>query len=405
MSQKFISNKIKVSESETLLIGGLAGSLLSTDRLLDLDALGVPVEELPETARKLLRQPVLPREVLHPFQALNKRASDRAFAFSVGSPLGRVMHPDQGKVFIDLMKEIEGEWKAQLDDLRPRFAAISYKAIEEIRSAEYTSEEQKEAVVKAVVRVQPDWAAFEASVQFRWTLTAVSAAGEFDASIHEAIKNSLVAVRDGAYAELIREVSVEARDVLKVIGGKDAVHPRTVARMSAVADKLEVLSFLGKGVDGLADSIRSFLAGLPKTGSLKGSDYDNFETLLLSLVDQRVILSKLDQGIPLIHVVETQDLFQQEAVSIAVPETAPAVEMAVPASAGTAVEAKASIASESNDNVAAQAPAESPTPAPATTAELFTGFALVEQPSAEEQSSIDLGALGFSVVGVSGSTL
>lgn len=410
MSQKYIETTVTVEESEVLLVGTWSGSLLSTDRLLDLDALGVSVEELPEQAKKLLRQPVLPKEVLYPFQALNKRALDQACKFTVGSPIGRVMHPDRGTEFLELMKAVKSDWDAKLAELEPKFGQIARSQIQEISEATFASAEQKAAVIKAVRKVQPDWAVFEASVRFSSTLTAVGAVGKFDAAIYDAIKNSVVAVREGAYAELIREVSVEARDILKLIAGKDAVHPRTVGRVQALVEKLDAMSFLAKGVDQLADGIRSVMGSLPMTSSLKGADFDNFETLLLALVDQRVVFSKLAQGVPLIEVVETGDLFAQaeeEDVALTTtPVTAPVAGVAAPATAGNevsssdsdgdapAVAAPAAAVSTSNE-VMGFSLSSSPAPVPALGADAFAGFNLVEQPV--NQESFDLGSLGFSV--------
>lgn len=399
--QKVIKNTQSVQDSETLLVGNWAGSMLSTDRLIDLDSLGIEVEGLPEKTKKLLRQPVLPRSVLHAFQALNKRAVDRTFTFSVRSPLGRVMHPDRGGEFIEIMKEVEKDWASALAELAPNFESITQKVLEEVAEAEYASEEQRAAVLEAVKEVQPDWAAFQASVHFRWTLSAVAAIGEFDVSIHEAIRNSLVAVRDGAYAELIREISVEARDVLKLIAGKDGVHPRTVARVGALADKMDALAFLGRGVDVAANEIRAFLRLMPQTTSLKGSDYDNFETLLMALIDQRVIFNKLAEGIPLIEVVgKTPDLFHSEE---AAPTVAPT---ATPANTVPAMAGLASMSGSDVETVSEEAPASSVVEGdghansvaqlavPAATAE-FGGFHLVDTNAQSPDN--DLAALGFAV--------
>jgi len=300
-----------------VLVADYQCSMISTDRLLRMEDFGIEVENLPKSSRKLLKQHVLPADFTKPYINLLNRAKAEFQRWGSKTVMGHVFSHDRGPYLIEKLDEIKADWKKQVQKDELRFSEMAEKHIRSIEAdPDVQCFEHKDSLIKAVRKAQPNWETVSATLFFDYTVMVVGQAGDFDPAIYQKIKDSVVAIKEGAVGSLIREVCATARSALETaLKAETRVHSRTVESVWGIVEKLDDLAFLDKRVRVVEQQLRAVMSRLTRSQALYDHEYDTFINIMMALSNQHIVVRKLELGEPLIQVVETADIFADEQAS------------------------------------------------------------------------------------------
>lgn len=325
-------NRVKVDstvEHQDVLVANLHTSCISVERTIRLEDLDVKVENLPSNSRKLLRQPILPEDFTRPYLRIIQRAKAFFERYGSKSEVGTVFDHARGAQLMDTIGQLEEDLKAQKEVDRQRYKEIAAKHLEAIAAEpDVKNFPHKDRLLQLLEQRQPVWDEVEEKISLTYSVMLVGASKEFDADLYSKMQDSIVAIKKGAYGNLIRELSDTARNALdKAIKAETRVHSRTVDAVWAMVEKLNELGFLDKRLRVVEKELRRWLAPLVRGEALYNLDYEDFINLMTCFANQHWLVSKLDSNEPIVEVFEDldQEMEFEEVASNPVEEVSPEV--------------------------------------------------------------------------------
>lgn len=347
------NNVMNVAHDNKLVVINLHIAAMAADRQIDLKALGINVEELPNASRKLLAEKIFPKDFLRAYGRI--RENGEALVASKGAaitPMGAVGGRSDAVEKIAVLKELNKEWEKQKEEDKLRYQGMCSEHILKVSQEALkagSSMAQVDILVKALVAKQPTWEEVESKLVFKYTCTVISMEeSNFDADLFDAQRDSVIALREGVMGSLVQHTCREAKEILDNLAEQEKskksgdlrVNPRTVKRVWSLIEKLEGLVFVHKLIAPLHQELRLAMQNLPMSGALTGNEYHNFKECLKCLRDQTIVWDRLKQGLPLIAVQPAQPAVQQVASQAATQQTA-TPQVSVPSTVSTPVAAPA----------------------------------------------------------------
>lgn len=328
-------NRVKVDSTvnhEDVLVANLHTSCISVERTIRLEDLDVKVENLPSNSRKLLRQPILPEDFTRPYLRIIQRAKAFFERYGSKSEVGTVFDHARGAQLMETIGELEEALKAQKEVDRQRYKEVAAKHLEAIAAEpDVKNFPHKDRLLQLLEQRQPVWDEVEEKISLTYSVMLVGASKQFDADLYSKMQDSIVAIKKGAYGNLIRELCDTARNALdKAIKAETRVHSRTVDAVWGMVEKLNELGFLDKRLRVVEKELRRWLAPLVRGEALYSLDYEDFINLMTCFANQHWLVAKLDSNEPIVEVFEDVDeeLDFAEEPSPVVEETASPQEVA-----------------------------------------------------------------------------
>ena len=398
MTNKVISAN---TNEDRVVIINLAISALATERQIDLDHLGIKVEELPEASKKLLREKIFSQEFLRNYSYIRELAEAAVSAGgSTKTELGAVTSFSEAIGKVRVLRDLKQQWeeRVRLDESRyDAMCAEHTLATSQAAIAAGADPVQVNILVTAIQEKQPRWEEVKSKLKFNYTATPVALDEcEFDADLFEAQRDSVVAIRDGVLGSLVQFVCKEAKEMLENLQKQEAkkgsinlrVNPRTVARARMMQEKLKSLAFIHPLIRPLHTEIAAVLDKVSDTDALMGRDYLNFKEICVALCDQTLVHERLQKGIPLISVATpSASQIAANAVAAAMQNIQSGVAQSTAVTVAPAVQATASapVAAVAATPVAAQAAVQ-----PVAQAPVVAQAAPVQQKAPEVQAGFFL---------------
>lgn len=319
---------MKDVDHKDVLVADYQCSMISPDRLLRMEDFGIEVENLPKSSRKLLKQFVIPQDFNKPYINLLNRAKAEFQRWGSKSVMGHVFSHERGADLIEKLDEVKADWAKQVAKDALRYSEMAEKHIRSIEAdPDVQSFEHKDALIKAVRKAQPSWETVAATLHFDYTIMVVGQAGNFDGAMYQKIKDSVVAIKEGAVGSLIREVCATARNALETaLKAETRVHSRTVEAVWNIVEKLDDLAFLDPRVRVVEKELRAVMSRLTRSQALYDHEYDTFINIMMALSNQHIVTRKLETGVPLFEVVQTADIFAEASTAAPVPVSTPVQE-------------------------------------------------------------------------------
>lgn len=320
-----IVTKIKTNiRDEKVVIFNLMISLISAERQMDLDKLGIDLGLLPSASRKLIQEKIFPKDFLQPYQRLRDRANaclDKGAA--IRTEMGCVSSRSEAVNKVEELRAIQQDWNDQLENDVKTYEQICNERILKVASdalAENIPSSVVNTIVDALRRRQPVWEEFKAKVSFKFSAMPINLDPEhdedFDPILYQAQRDGLVALRQGVFGSLVQHIVQEANDVLKVLNGRKqkngiyTINYRTVSRITGITDKLHGLAFIHQHISPLAKVIDDALAFMPRNVDkdlpMQVGMFLNLVTCLEAVSDQHVLLARMADKQPLVTVSQSQ---------------------------------------------------------------------------------------------------
>jgi len=219
---------------------------------------------------------VIDPEKLKPFEKIKRRATkvleDNGIKF-----LGGYAVP-QEKIH-DVVAELEA-LKTQFYDLKTNFIPNYDRWVTEWVEKDWERPEWREAIKHSVTPK----AAVDAGIQFGYAACRVAPDG--DKHLSSTLGSQVRGLSDQLYAETAETAERLLETGLATRGHVTQTTLNTVRKMNT---KLKGLMFLSTDVKALADYIDEILAGLPKSGVVNGTQYNQVVTLVSALSDEESI--------------------------------------------------------------------------------------------------------------------
>lgn len=317
--------KIKTNiREDKVVVFNLMINLISSERQMDLDNLGIDLGQLPSASRKLIQEKIFPNDFLKPYHRFRDRANaclDKGAA--VRTEMGCVSSRSEAVRKVEELNAIRADWEQQLTDDFQRYELICNERIMQVGSEAY-AEGIDTAVVNTIVdalrRRQPTWEEFKAKVSFKYSAMPINLDPEndadFDPVLYQAQKEGLVAMRNGVFGSLVQYLVSEANALLKVLNGRKVKHGvytvnyRTVTRIKGITEKLHGLAFVHNQLLPLAEVIDKALAFVPsyvdKDLPMAVGEFLNLVTCIEAISDQHELLARLADKQPLVQVAQAQ---------------------------------------------------------------------------------------------------
>jgi hypothetical protein len=267
--------------------------------------------ELPENLRPILRQQVVPKELLAPLEKQRKRLRDYLITCATKHELlGWVTPPEHQREIIARVKSIQEEFLDSKTTLLQGYEEECAKYLEKIRKA-LSDFEQRDAFVDVLAGAQPHLSYVERQVRFEFLKPR---AVELDPEEEEV-------VREGLYGQTLHDLEQSAE--------KGIAMKTTRARRKAVDELVQKLRGLkyfdpryGHIADQLAEAVRQVKVGREK-------DYSPSESLLVTgvftiLKDGEALAQRVEHGEELFPVaveLDGEDVVEAEEMetALAVP--------------------------------------------------------------------------------------
>ena len=311
-----MANVISANDQENrVIIINLAISALANERQIDLNSLGIKVEELPEATKKLLREKIFQKPFLRAYDHLREQAETVVSSGgSTKTNLGAVTSYSEAVEKAKLLKDLRKQWDKRVEEDAARYdqmCADHIMAVSKEALKGGADPKQVNILVTAIKEKQPTWELVASKLNFSYTFTPVELEEqEFDPELFEAQRDSVVAIRAGVLGSLLQFVCGEAKEMLSNLEKQEGtkgtinlrVNPRTVSRARKMQAKLKSLAFIHPLIRPLHTEIASILDYVSENEALTGRDYLAFKEICLALRDQTLVHERLEKGLPLIHV-------------------------------------------------------------------------------------------------------
>lgn len=350
-----MQNVIHVADKapeKTLVSIRFTADAMSNKRDIDLEKLGIEVNDLPDGSKKVWKVDALPGTFFQKYLKLRQRAELRCIEHAANTELGWVTIKKRASTLLADLDEIKQEWYEQKNADLPVYDQIREQHLKDLEADAMKPIIKSGKVVrpglsaadaarlrKAVENTQPPLGDIEHRIQFSFqAIPLVIDEDGFDADLFAAQQNAVVALRESTMGGLIKELCATSRDILKTILRNESeattaeqirIHGRTVKRVDSLREKLYDLSFIHPHIKTVHDCLLEVLSKLPhRDAALRGVNYQNFKTLISALSDQVEVNANLEAKKPLITAQPVDDgqddAFADEQI-VDVPTSSPGV--------------------------------------------------------------------------------
>lgn len=340
-----------VAEKQAIVVN-LDVAALSGETQIDFHKLGVVVEELPDSSRKLLKAATLPDSFVECFQQLRNKAHGilSRGQGAISTPLGVVMSRAEALGRLTELKAIKEQWLQSINTAKAVYEEVCESHLTVLRTdllGTGATDEQVDLLITHVQKRQPSWAEMERKLRFGYTASIVALEEEgFDPDFFEAQLDGVTALKQGVMASALQWVSSEAAALLKVLDGvrpnqktgEMAVNVRSTDRAKAIAERLDSLSFIHAQLGMVGAELKGAFAHF--NGAMPAGVFSDFRQCLRALRDPLMLAERLERGEPLI----LRTAQQQAAPASQLPLTAtpaPAEEEVAQEDGSESVEANA----------------------------------------------------------------
>ena len=136
---------------------------------------------------------------------------------------------------------------------------------------------------EAIRRCPPDVNRIAAQLRFDFQVFRIAAPADGDAPANDGLERAV----GGLSRQLYREIAVQARNALqRSFEGRSSVGQRAVRVITAIAEKLDALSYLDGGIRPALDKVRGVRDALPKVGQITGRELVDVMGLLSLLANE-----------------------------------------------------------------------------------------------------------------------
>lgn len=176
-----------------------------------------------------------------------------------------------------------------LNELKPQFEAAKSRVVGGLQGMIDRWVDGHPEWEEAIRRCPPDVNRIASQQRFDFQVFRIAAPANDDAPANDGLERAV----DGLTGQLYREIAVQARGALqRSFEGKSSVGQRAVRVITAMAEKLDALSYLDGGIRPVLDKVRGVRDTLPKTGKITGRELVDVMGLL-SLLGNEDRLAKL----------------------------------------------------------------------------------------------------------------
>ncbi|WP_300498417.1 DUF3150 domain-containing protein [Marinobacter sp.] len=297
-------------DHEDVLVANLHHSCITTDRSIKLEDLDVNIENLPKGSRKLLRHHVLPEVFVRPYQNIITQAQTFFARYGGKTEIGVVFDHSRGRDLMEKMAELQKDLHAQLAKDKVKYEELARKHLEAIASEpEVRAFPHKDRLLELLKQRQPTWDSVEERITLDYTMMLVGSSKKFDADLYGKMQDSIVAIKKGAYGNLIQELCRIARRSLDAAlkAPNERVHKRTVDAVWHMVEKLNELGFLDKRLRVVEKELRRYMQPLIQGEALRGADYEDFINLMVAFSNQHWVTSKLNSNEPIVEIIDVDE--------------------------------------------------------------------------------------------------
>lgn len=259
---------------------------------------------------------VIDPEKLKPFEKIKRRATKVLEDHGIKFLGGYAVPQEKIQAVVDELEAL----KNQFYDLKSNFIPNYDRWVNEWIQKDWERPEWREAIKHSVTPK----AAVDAGIQFGYAACRVAPDG--DKHLSNTLGSQVRGLSDQLYAETAETAERLMETGLATRGHVTQTTLNTVRKMNT---KLRGLMFLSTDVKALADHIDDTLAGLPKSGVVNGSQYNQVVTLVSALSEEdsiRRLIKNLNiaNGAPAPEI--DAEVIEPQVQADAAPTQQPAVE-------------------------------------------------------------------------------
>lgn len=225
------------------------------------------LEKIPAAMKPLLRQPVVPSEILNPLEMHKKRVRDYLLKHATRDEFfGWIIDPDRKDDILARVEEIKAEFYQSKEDMLSGYPSACEKHLQDLReSCEKEGAINCAPFIDAVRAAQPEKSYLDQQIQF----------GYLRPRLIELEPDEVDIVREGVYAQVLHEIASRAKGALsfKMTTAKIRVAEEIQAKLSGLA-------YIESRLWRIADEIGQVLEKIPK--GIRNEDYDPIQNFALS---------------------------------------------------------------------------------------------------------------------------
>jgi len=274
------------------------------------------VEFPPEQLMSLGSKHVLDPEQLKTFERCKREAHSECSRVGVRFLGGYAVPEEKLNELLIKLRDI----KKKFMEYKTKFLANYDQYTSDWANADWKKDEWREMILRSLTPKA------EVACKFDFAFTAMKIVPHPDEELSEGLADEV----KGLTAELIKEVSTEARNIiLRGLLTRGTATQGTVNTLRKISEKIDGLTFLSPFVAVVSNYVSSVIKAMPKEGTIKDNDFQALSSLVVSLSSEygiKALMSAAKQN----HSVGDDFGFLDDIYAVAIEEFVPSASVTAP---------------------------------------------------------------------------